>query len=221
MIESIVLAAALQQGATHTVQPGETLSSIAASAGETWQRLYAVNRGVVGSDPNLIYAGQVLRLHGDAGPYHALSHASHHSAGGRTWGVTYGYPNKCGDGDGDGWDVNCATRSAPVSSAPAGNHAVHSSPITSVPGGSTAIPAWASCIVQRESGGNARAVNSVPGYIGNGGGLFGDLTSTWNNYDGYPQPFDAPASVQIAFNDALSGNGSNLAPWAADGCPGT
>ena len=24
---------------------------------------------------------------------------------GKTWGVSYGYPNYCGDGDGDGWDV--------------------------------------------------------------------------------------------------------------------
>lgn len=83
------------------------------------------------------------------------------------------------------------------------------------------IPGWATCIVQRESGGDPTSVNSIPGYIGNGGGLFGNLTSTWDNHDGYHQPFQAPVSVQIAFNDQLSGNGANLSPWAADGCPGT
>jgi LysM repeat protein len=85
---------------------------------------------------------------------------------------------------------------------------------------SAAVPGWASCIVQKESGGNPSAVNSVPGYIGNGGGLFGDLTSTWNGYDGYAQPFDAPVSVQVQFNDQLEAQ-DGLSPWAADGCPGT
>lgn len=115
---------------------------------------------------------------------------------------------------------------------PAGNESSggnqHSSPdesqapapvVNSSPAGG--IPGWATCIIQRESGGNPNAVNSVPGYIGNGGGLFGDLTSTWGGYDGYAQPFDAPVSVQVQFNDQLSGNGANLAPWAADHCPGT
>ena len=36
------------------------------------------------------------------------------AAGGKIWGVTYGYPNYCGDGDGDGWDVSCATRVQPA-----------------------------------------------------------------------------------------------------------
>lgn len=86
--------------------------------------------------------------------------------------------------------------------------------------GTASIPAWATCIVQRESGGNPGAVNSVPGYQGNGGGLFGDLTSTWNNYEGYAQPFDAPVSVQVQFNNQLHAQ-DGLSPWAADHCPGT
>jgi len=46
---------------TYTVQPGDTLSGIAASFGlDGWQRLYEVNAGVIGSDPNRIYPGQVL-----------------------------------------------------------------------------------------------------------------------------------------------------------------
>lgn len=92
----------------------------------------------------------------------------------------------------------------------------------SVPAGDSAgIPAWATCIVERESGGNPRSVNAIPGYIGNGGGLFGDLTATWNNYGGYAEPFQAPVSVQIAMNNQLSDNGANLRPWQADRCPGT
>ena len=48
---------------TYTVQPGDTLSGIAAAHGlDGWQRLYEVNRGVIGGDPNRIYPGQVLVL---------------------------------------------------------------------------------------------------------------------------------------------------------------
>ena len=46
---------------TYTVQPGDTLSGIAAAFGlDGWQRLYEVNAGVIGGDPNRIYPGQVL-----------------------------------------------------------------------------------------------------------------------------------------------------------------
>ena len=46
---------------TYTVQPGDTLSGIAAAHGlDGWQRLYEANRGVIGGDPNRIYPGQVL-----------------------------------------------------------------------------------------------------------------------------------------------------------------
>lgn len=98
-------------------------------------------------------------------------------------------------------------------------HSSPSSPASSYTS-SSSIPGWAKCIVFRESSNNPRAVNSIPGYIGNGGGLFGDLTSTWNNYGGYHQPFQAPVSVQIQFNEQLH-NQLGLKPWAADGCPGT
>lgn len=48
---------------THTVQSGETLSGIAAKYGTTYQSLAAIN-GI--DNPNLIYAGQVLKLTGSA-----------------------------------------------------------------------------------------------------------------------------------------------------------
>jgi nucleoid-associated protein YgaU len=49
-------------GQAYTVVPGDTLSRIAAANGVSWQGLYALNRGVVGSDPGLILPGQVLQL---------------------------------------------------------------------------------------------------------------------------------------------------------------
>lgn len=48
---------------THTVQSGETLSGIAAKYGTTYQSLATIN-GI--DNPNLIYAGQVLKLTGSA-----------------------------------------------------------------------------------------------------------------------------------------------------------
>lgn len=51
-------------GATYTVKPGDWLSKIAAkykTAGG-WKHLYDLNRGVVGSNPDLIYPGQRIRL---------------------------------------------------------------------------------------------------------------------------------------------------------------
>lgn len=47
---------------TYTVKRGDTLSAIAArfKVGGGWQALYSKNRAVVGSNPNLIYAGEHL-----------------------------------------------------------------------------------------------------------------------------------------------------------------
>jgi len=46
----------------YTVKSGDTLSSIARANGTTWQKLYAANRAVVGSNPNVIRIGQKLTL---------------------------------------------------------------------------------------------------------------------------------------------------------------
>lgn len=51
------------QANTYTVQRGDTLSGIAAKYGTSWQELQRINSI---SDPNLIYAGQVLTVTGQA-----------------------------------------------------------------------------------------------------------------------------------------------------------
>ena len=48
---------------TYTVRPGDWLSKIGPQVGEDWHQLYADNEDVVGSNPNLIFPGQVLQLH--------------------------------------------------------------------------------------------------------------------------------------------------------------
>lgn len=51
-------------GGTYTVKSGDCLSSIARKMLGTsnWQALYEQNKAVIGSNPNLIYPGQVLTL---------------------------------------------------------------------------------------------------------------------------------------------------------------
>jgi LysM repeat protein len=44
----------------YTVQPGETLRSIAAKFGTTWQAIWEINPEI--SDPNRIYPGQRIRI---------------------------------------------------------------------------------------------------------------------------------------------------------------
>lgn len=54
---------------TYTVRPGDWLSKIAPRFGVPggWQRLYADNRAVIGSNPNLIRPGQRLRVYATKG----------------------------------------------------------------------------------------------------------------------------------------------------------
>jgi LysM repeat protein len=60
---------------TYTVRSGDSLSGIAAANGMSWQDLYELNKAVIGSDPNLIKAGQVLRLSGASAPTKAPAKA--------------------------------------------------------------------------------------------------------------------------------------------------
>jgi cell wall-associated NlpC family hydrolase len=50
---------------TYTVQRGDWLSKISAryNLKGGWERLYALNKSTVGSDPDLVYPGQILKLH--------------------------------------------------------------------------------------------------------------------------------------------------------------
>ena len=47
---------------TYTVKSGDTLSGIANKYGTTWQNIYNNNRDIIGSNPNLIKPGQILKV---------------------------------------------------------------------------------------------------------------------------------------------------------------
>ena len=57
----------------YTVRAGDTLNRIAARHGTTWQQLHALNREVVGGNPNVLRVGQRLVLSGEAVPAAARS----------------------------------------------------------------------------------------------------------------------------------------------------
>jgi LysM repeat protein len=205
--------------ATVVVQAGQTLSGIGERYGVPLQTIEERNPQI--ANPSSIYVGEVVSVGGEQ-PQQLPQGFTIKVADGVTY-VCSTQPVQC-TGNAPKWadapkQVSPETKPKPVeaSNPPADGQAQPSAATTP----STDIPAWASCIVERESGGNPRSVNAVPGWVADGGGLFGDLRTTWNGYDGYPQPFDAPVSVQIQFNDQLSDNGANLLPWAADKCPGT
>ena len=52
------------ESTTHTVKSGECLCEIARFYNMQWTDLYNDNRDIIGNDPNLIYAGQVLKVRG-------------------------------------------------------------------------------------------------------------------------------------------------------------
>ena len=56
--------------AAYVVQPGDTLSGIAAALGTAggWPALYAANRRAIGTDPGLIRPGMILALPGQVAP---------------------------------------------------------------------------------------------------------------------------------------------------------
>jgi LysM repeat protein len=44
------------------VAAGDTLSTVAAAHGTTWQQLHAANAAVIGADPDVLRVGQVLAV---------------------------------------------------------------------------------------------------------------------------------------------------------------
>jgi hypothetical protein len=173
-----------------TVYRGETLSGIASAHGVSLASIEAANPQV--TDPNSIAVGQ--RLDVPTASPSSLPVAPTH-----TVPVT-----------GEGTPPPSAGNVQPTLGQAGGTEAVGYAP---VPVGNATM--WA-CIERAESSDNPRSVNQLPG--GSGGGLFGDLESTWADYDGYPEPYDAPVSVQVTFNAQLYRE-DGYQPWD-DPCTG-
>jgi hypothetical protein len=191
-----------QTASAYHIKPGDTLSSIAARLcgnSADYTGLAAAN-GI--RDPDLILAGATL--------WHVRCYqasaavTSQARSGGRTWDVSYGYPNYCGDGDHDGWDVSCGS----VGASSAQSYAVPAASDGSAPGGS-----FGSCVRSRENG------NSYSWGTGNGGGAYQFLYSTWVAYGGSPADFGRAGAAEQdqVFSNALARGGQGN--WSSyDGC---
>lgn len=180
---------------SYTVVSGDTLSKISArfcGSAADFPSLAAAS-GI--SDPNVIYAGQSVKLR-----CHAAATTARPASG------------RDGDGDSDG----DGSRTGATSSSSSGSGATPARQPHAV--SSSGMSAFEACVISRESGGNPRAVNPYSG----AGGLFQFLPSTWASL-GYAAAYPggaqtAPASVQkAAFAKLYAAAGS--APWAPyDGC---
>ena len=191
--------AAAPAPAHYTARPGDTLSGIARheyGSAADWPALWWINRHAV-PNPDVIAAGQRLTL--------------------STWHPRPAWLDRAAraaitaPGPAPARPASAPTAAVAATTGPAPAPAAGTSPA----GTSSAAPGgFQACVIARESGGNARAVNPASG----AGGLYQFLPSTWQSlgYSGLPQ--DAPVSVQnAAFQQAYAQSGTS--PWApSDGC---
>ena len=203
------LAAGPALASTHTVQPGDTLSGIAASAGVPLSKVEAANRWI--KNPNLIYAGQIVHVpDGRSGitpmaptSYQAPAASSTPSASSDTSAAASTTPAE-----------STGTSSASTGySASAGTSASTgtSSASTGASSASTGSSpsSFQQCVSWRESGNNPTASSS---------GLYGILPSTWASlgYSGTAGSASVAQQTQ-AFQQLYAQDGTS--PWAPyDGC---
>jgi Transglycosylase-like domain/LysM domain len=188
----------------YTVQPGDSLSSIAQRFyhnSAAWPVLYWHNHSRIHWADD-ITAGQVLRIPAEPAeipnppaqleapaPTVPTTHTARHASSAPV--VAQSAPTQQ------------ASDPAPVTTTTSGSLGV-------IPGG-----AFGQCVVQRESGGNPQVMNSSGHY-----GLFQFSFSTWVAYGGNPNDFGhaSVAEQEQVFATALASPGgeNNWAPY--DGC---
>lgn len=203
----------------YTVQPGDSLSSIARKQygrADAWPLLFYANKRQI-RWANDIYPRQrfiVPALTGaiPAVPSSELSPAAptdppvHIQVAAASSG-TYGHPYYCGDGDRDGWDRPCSTPHA--SSAQARGYAA---PVAS--SSYSVGSSFRACVIQRESGGDSQIWNASGHY-----GLYQFSASTWAAHGGNPADFghaSAAEQTQVFLNTVAADGTSDWAPY--DGC---
>jgi LysM repeat protein len=203
------LAAGPALASTHTVQPGDTLSGIAASAGVPLSKVEAANRWI--KNPNLIYAGQVVHVpDGRSGItpmaptyYQAPAASSTPSASSDTSAAASTTPaESTGTSSAStGYSASAGTSaSTGTSSASTG---------TSSASTGSSPSSFQQCVSWRESGNNPTASSS---------GLYGILPSTWASL-GYSGTAGSASVAQQnqAFQQLYAQDGTS--PWAPyDGC---
>ena len=179
-------------GHHYTVQPGDTLSGIAASHGLAgWSQIYEDNHAAIGANPNFILPGEVLVLPGPGSAYSA------------------GAP--------DPVSVAVTVRAParePVREHVAYRHTQQSSWKAAASSFSAAPGSFQSCVIARESGGNAQVMNGSGHY-----GLYQFSYAAWTGAGGAAADFGhaSVAEQNQVFAQAYAAFGTS--PWAPyDGC---
>jgi LysM repeat protein len=187
--------------ATYTVQPGDTLSGIGTRFGISWQALYAANTSVVGPNPNLIYAGEILALTSAASQQAAQSDQPVQSQ------QSQSAPVQSDQVQSD------QTQSDQTQSNQTQSDQVQQ-PSASQSSGGAAPGSFQQCVIENESGGDAQVMNSSGHY-----GLYQFSQSTWDAAGGNPAEFGnaSVAEQNQVFQNAYAQWGTS--PWAPyDGC---
>ena len=182
---------------TYTVQPGDTLSGIAARFGISWKSLYAKNKKVVGSNPNRIFAGQVLKLPAGAAAVPAQQ-VPVSSTPQQSQPVTSSGSQPASSSSGSQPASSSSGQASSQQSASSGGGQVSTAGQSS----------FQKCVAWRESGNTATDPD----------GLYGFLPSTWHQLGYSGTAGQASVATQNeAFAKAYSMWGTS--PWAPyDGC---
>jgi len=177
----------------YLVQPGDTLSGIAASHGTSLAAVQAANTKI--ANPDMIYAGQTVSLpEGSSAAQGPVTSQSATTQSATTQGS--------GQGAASGTSSSTPSTSSATSTS-TGSSGYSSSSLSSIPG----VPqSFAACVAYREStnlqnpaaNGNAYGIISASGYNVSGTSL---------------------AHQKQVFAELYQQYGGS--PWAADGCPGT
>jgi LysM domain len=179
--------------AAYLVQPGDTLSGIAASHGVSLAAVEAANPQI--GNPNLIFAGQNVSFSGgsSAQAYSAPRTYTHQSTSATR--STYRSPSSISS--------SSHTSTSRSSGSSSGSSGYSSGSLSDIPG----VPqSFAACVAYRESTNGTNAAYN--------GGVYGIITASGVNVNG-----QSVSAQKAAFAQLYKQYGGH--PWAADGCPGT
>jgi LysM repeat protein len=197
----IAVTVSLHPGAGHhatqhtTVRPGDSLSSISQrefGSSSSWPALWWANRHNV-HNPSVIQAGERLVVPGSHKVKPWLTRAALSA-------IPAAAPAP----------APVAAQAAPVSAG----SVTSTAPVQQATASYSGSGGFQSCVIQRESGGNASAVNASSG----AGGLYGFLPSTWQSLGHSGLPENASVAEQnAAFAQEYAQSGGSA--WSAyDGC---
>jgi LysM repeat protein len=188
--------------AAYLVQPGDTLSGIAASHSVSLAAVEAANPHI--SNYNLIFAGQTIELPTGSSAATAIT-GSHAAPAQRSASVQHSVPVQQ---SAPSYTSPSSTASATAnvqssSTGSTGSSGYSSSSLSDIPG----VPAsFAACVAYRES-----TDLQNPAADGN---AYGIIPASGYNVEG-----TSLANQKQVFAELYAQDGG--APWAADGCPGT